>query len=801
MKIQLYILLAFLLVSQNIWSQCETNGTLTDVQNPSPQGAGYRTNTFDWQEPQLPIQAPTSMPTIQQRLSIFYSNEDWHVAIADNTFDNLRDFHPEDGWELIKQDLGYLYDASASPEWQGLPIPAGGLQHPNTGTWLDATTLPYIIMYNKYSAKLRVIGLYKKYAGYQHIKIKVAFDKYNGEFETPVSALFDIYNSPEIQPLDQQTKIDNIEALAKFDDLEWFYADFPMAYDACTCEFDTRLEVSFWGIEEAQITATGRILGTAIPITDINGNSDYLMGDQFSDQFFTSFYDDRSLTPDDLDQMVGNYKDAIDLAKEVSTRTGDPDVLGSVIKGIDLALSITKAIPVFGGISTVLQTPGKALEIKNIANGVGAANGILGKGVSFYKSLNSKPKATTTKPMAISAQLVLQGKSLSTDLFDEVKIANPGSQNALTFDEYPISQDPMYPMYNEVMGHFNLVHTPKYLYIEDRQDESCNDPRDGYPPGRSLKVDQIFQIDPSSISYVLNPIINAELSSFLVALELEGYDAGGVQVQELTPFVPLECAGAYFSNNSFRRGQCRDNFGSVLRVKRLVFSNTYVFQPDQNGNIAVSSEILKFPIEKEVINQIPNGIELNSLPTNLNLGTQTINGGTNIYSYGTITISGHLSYSGTGLVYIRASEKIELAPGAIVDPNIILEISAVPNCSAPKVYPKHMSRADCLNDEFYKADNIVHKKEEIIHPSSKLPKLTPLYLHPNPAQNTVYIDGVQVTEIEKVMCLDALGRVVHEWKGYSENLDVSMLHAGVYLIKVYFQDGKASETKKLSIRK
>jgi hypothetical protein len=78
-----------------------------------------------------------------------------------------------------------------------------------------------------------------------------------------------------------------------------------MAYDPCTCFWESVIGLDFKGLLNGKLDASGVILGSAVSVTDLNGN-DKMMGDLFSDKYLTS-YMDQSADPLTADQMVANF--------------------------------------------------------------------------------------------------------------------------------------------------------------------------------------------------------------------------------------------------------------------------------------------------------------------------------------------------------------------------------------------------------------------------------------------------------------------------------------------------------------
>ena len=71
-----------------------------------------------------------------------------------------------------------------------------------------------------------------------------------------------------------------------------------------------------------------------------------------------------------------------------------------------------------------------------------------------------------------------------------------------------------------------------------------------------------------------------------------------------------------------------------------------------------------------------------------------------------------------------------------------------------------------------------------------------LNIYPNPAQNIVYIDGIDADLCEDITIYDMTGRMVRRFQ-YCNELDVSELQNGVYMLRVVMCDGSANTSKLL----
>lgn len=64
-----------------------------------------------------------------------------------------------------------------------------------------------------------------------------------------------------------------------------------------------------------------------------------------------------------------------------------------------------------------------------------------------------------------------------------------------------------------------------------------------------------------------------------------------------------------------------------------------------------------------------------------------------------------------------------------------------------------------------------------------------LAVYPNPAQGTLHLSGIDGAEIEDISITDALGKTVLTHKGYTSELNVAQLPAGIYFLKAETRSG------------
>jgi hypothetical protein len=487
-KILLSMLLFFGLMSSSSLAQC-VNGTETNPSAPTPTGAGFRTNTFNWQQPSIPVTGKfvALPPTLN---SPFHSTANY-LSVLQGGYEG--DSKPSDGWQLIKQDFGYAY---ANGSWQGQTLFGA--------TNANQQSRAYMMLYNKYSGTLRILGVMDRLSlQYQivvELRLKPKTDPGTNYTDFTFNALFNRYNKQETA-LDLTTKVISVTSPAQVPSTgsEFFYADFQLSYDPCVCFFKSALEVSFQVKTSSTLQLTGRLLGQNVDITQKNAlpAPDYL----------TSVWN-KDVPNQPYNQQ---YKSITDLKREIELKAAQSqsvDGLEVLFGFIKTGIKIAKS---FSGATGTSLSFFKPLKL-GVVDSIGKLSPVLDFLSIFTGTEKETPKISN--PSVITAEISAIGKVFSTSPVNgaEFLVGTPGSKDAnLTIGpqalpEYPVSAlptqgtKPMYPMYNEMTGKFAVVKTPEimlsFIYV-----------------GNQI----LFKLTDAlpTISYAFNPIVDAEKQRYL----------------------------------------------------------------------------------------------------------------------------------------------------------------------------------------------------------------------------------------------------------------------------------------------
>ncbi len=424
--------------------------------NPAKPGA---TNHFNWMEDVFNVyhhldgtftyKNGTNAP--KDISNPFYLNHDYLRHINYKRFNPAQEspeklnFWPEDGWELLHKNNGYLNDESTLINNPLLELHG-----------------PHFILYNKYTGKLRVLAARSTVTteGADYVVTRIGFyipdhnpDSYK------YSAIFSDQNNIS-QPLDEYTKVTQIIASGDAPSSGLFWAgDFYMAYDPCNCHKRSMLEIQFATIDSAKIDLSGRFIGTSVPLDD-DGNSPLLNDER---DFLTSVYIEGfdakagALTYDNIDALIDKY----DQPDFTFLEESGMEILKTVIKGAAK------------GADTWLNSQ-IGLAYINIYNNLGLLktsdkNKMKALGLGVFSSWSDKlyaeidPRQTIPDIHFIEGEMALTGHYYDYDPMNgyDLEIAVPGSKDSENETYTPLEN---YPIYNEALGVFALLETPVILF-------------------------------------------------------------------------------------------------------------------------------------------------------------------------------------------------------------------------------------------------------------------------------------------------------------------------------------------------
>jgi hypothetical protein len=470
MKQKLLLFCALLFCNAIVYAQYPNiNGISTNPANPiNPQMPSKKNTFFNWQDSIYavrPITGDCSRP--DQTVSPFFRTDNVE------SLRESKDMLWSDGWELIARKFG--------------------LDESNNYA-VDADPDMTMILYNKYTGLLRVVLKICRGSDYSAASITIKFHS------TSVMKTDLLEFSKEISPLTKTFKESKFTAGAEYynNNTKWFYADFPMMYDPCTNMYQSKLNIISNLISTAQISLEGKVSGD-IYSKDVSGKAQIQKPGSYSWQDFSGL----------VNGKVSTVNSSIDKFRTESQQFAEK-LEGKNASGES---NSTATISALDKISSFLKDnqflkSGLAL-VPWIKSGVSVFDAFIGGGKQ-----TASTQAVKLHPVTVNLTAKLNGSMTTTNPYHNVIFTNPGSKDA--------NLDPAnYPYYNEVLGIFNLLQTPEVFY--ERTIQPLNDGT-LYPwtnTSSRVTVDR-FNVDTTTIKYVLNPAAGLTIQEMKFALITEG---------------------------------------------------------------------------------------------------------------------------------------------------------------------------------------------------------------------------------------------------------------------------------------
>lgn len=462
--------------------QCDNNVS-TDPLSPAnsslpinPNNYGNKfLNQFDWNERTIDgtlatyqlqnMQFNQNMQNVMSNQAIQYYN---YIAKGEQLL-------PKHGWELLLLNLGKY------PNLDDFPI-AG-----------EFTDIPYIVLYNRYSGIIRVFanygnGFLPNGINFDAVRVELRFDDNN------VNGLLRL-NQGLDQALDQKSNVTKVSGIAKHPNSpgRWFSTDFQVAYDPCICYHPSRIRLNFHFAKGEDIVLQGR---------EIEIESNIIDGyEVFGKDFLTNFdaseidnpekgsiimYDAMDFLVEDYIKKTQNYKDSLDLVnehnKEVNFNLAVVKLFNTVVlKGGSKLISAYIFDPIYENL--VDEMTSKSIFKKDSVRldklekfTLNAFNSGVGN-LNTFVSKNFKKMDNPTKPVMPSAtfsEMIIKGSISDTIPIEGPNFYTPGTYGSegtplLNLDNYF-----EYPIYNDALGTFALLETPKIEISKTIGDNTIN---------------------------------------------------------------------------------------------------------------------------------------------------------------------------------------------------------------------------------------------------------------------------------------------------------------------------------------
>jgi hypothetical protein len=379
-----------------------------------------------------------------------------------NNLEGLReskDMKWDDGWELISRGFG--------------------LTEQNTYT-TDAVPNVYLILYNKYTGILRVLLKVCRGADYNAARITLSFNS-NTQLKTDLLEI----SRGEVSALDKKFTTTSYAVGSKYfnDNTLWFYGDFPMMYDPCTCIFKSKLSIISELIANSQIAIEGGITGD-IYTKDVGGKAQIQKPGSFGWKDFSGIVKGK------VNTAYENIKDFTKEAQNAASNPKNSDTTSKISSINSLANILANNKFLKAGLNAVPFLK-SAVSVWDIFIGGGKTT--------------AEPQEVKLLPLAVNLTVKLDGTISTVNPYHNIIFTNPGSKDA--------QLDPAaYPYYNEVLGVFNLIKAP-VIFRKSVIGGTCSG-----PGGGSNYTKRTFRFDIDSFYYVLNPAAELSIQNMKAAI-------------------------------------------------------------------------------------------------------------------------------------------------------------------------------------------------------------------------------------------------------------------------------------------
>ena len=451
-----------------------TNPYMSVLEDPEK-----RTTEFDWTAKTYRLRHRDGIIFNEEVQSPFYYNgkEEFGAIVAKHDFDGRylggEDFEYYDGWELIAHDFGYDRFGNEKPS-------------------SELRGEPYMILYNRYTSRLRVFVYINNQTIANNLKITLSDGPRTGTLEKYRPArLWGSYlqgralNDPQLSTA-EYSKMMQLKSTRGF-----YFTDFTLSYSPCISKYESNLRITVSKVTQGDLEIVGKTQGGVIPVNSpaisdwLSNSNHYLTG------VLNTPYGELSTTLGDINfrnfdrwgqQEWNNTASFVLPGKKVQAWEREftklqHQGLGTISSGefISGAGKIAMGGALLATAADITHVSTKiAVGIGTIAYGTGRimkGNGFALRARAWklkYDNLRDVPdkniKVTLPppQPSVVFSELVAKGKlSIETLVFDDVIITTPGSKySTLAPNIHREGSKGSYPLYNQSLGAFNLLYQP-----------------------------------------------------------------------------------------------------------------------------------------------------------------------------------------------------------------------------------------------------------------------------------------------------------------------------------------------------
>ena len=758
------------------------------------------------------------------------------------SFIDSLDFQARDGWQLLHAHFNYQPDFVNKVD----------IDNEREG--------PYLILYNKYTGRLRFIYNIKENNNLS-TRCIVNFGFYEGVNNTQsfnYSALLANFY-PTVQTLSDSSIKHTVSYFGPpTNGSTWSYGDFDLGYDPCVCNKENS-DIYFYveNQQNSEIQMVGKTIGQIVSV-DGSGNPPFTFG--------RDWFANVDANGTDITDGLAIYDNGVSLAEKYKIKDLNffqQHILGNISTIVSTGGSLIGGPLsglVYNYINDFTGIAGVSVDKDDIKKGI---TGMIATGGNYLNtSINSKERIPNIMFMQSFSKFsgTVKGR-FNASSFDEVYLKNPGSLGSIGSNIYWKNK----PFYNEPLGVFALLEKPKlkrkggeskhfFTTLDaaafwDEKYQTCK------VPFTKKKVEFSFEL-AEPIKYVFNPSAEVDIEktqiSALIILPVkkkplcEGicdepafWSCKNPFEQNIEIIGPFCLATDFYAllkdiNSSFTiidSALYRQIYASPLvpisQFNNLRFNLTLdqngctvigdepdsikirlmmriVHKPNEYGVVKEEAKVLTYDVD--IINSADFVKPIIRVPSKgkLILSNITFTKDTIIYAE-EIEILGNLNVSNNAKVKIISTKGINQT-GGIIDPTI--------DWFQGELYPSlpltpqsdDQVKSFCASGK-YQANK--HQLKSAKGNGKQVPKsdfLTTLTLHPNPSTSltTLTIENPSA-EQASVRVYDLVGREIYteDMRDVSESnnkLEISTdgWQTGIYIVKVIH--GELEKSIKLEVR-
>lgn len=452
-----------------------------------------------------------------------------------------RDWHWEDGWELMYLNIGELPNGTRIDEH------TNSMQYWNVNVEKPVPgEVPYIVLYNRYTGLLRVFfsSWSDPSVSWDEVTVSLFFTD-NSVKNDKISGIFRHANGLDV-PLTEKSNVVKLQTPRQqkvgTEYSQWFAAEFQLGYDVCQCQFASQMQLIF---ETSDVLEADLITRSMSIEKKINTLSDedlhYFQSMTYMDDNGNIQYAvPGNLIFKDLQELSSSYQREMDKYKDL---LNDHNNSYNQLKSIILELGLSGMV---NGLASITVPPTKQLRDFILKNQMSlyddivllpqdtseatawagqiesTAKKIIAGQTDFFSSMFGIVEEPTapSMPVATFSEGRINGKIINSNTNYSVLLNVPG---ALKSQPDPsIISSFNYPIYNQLTGLFALLEKPELRYFDEGNTctfAAFNEWDSTYVFNRS---ERYFQVS-DNIKYALNPVLDFDLdkTKILGALVVE----------------------------------------------------------------------------------------------------------------------------------------------------------------------------------------------------------------------------------------------------------------------------------------